>query len=534
METIIIKNISLPYKADPTEALRIARGRVEKYLGRGAAIKESINRRSVDARKKNDIRFIYSVAVQVEGIPNAQKLQKMDGALLEKAEPIPSQRGSEKLLAPPVIVGMGPCGMFAALVLAKAGYAPIVIERGKGIRERQKDVELFMNEGRLDIESNIQFGAGGAGTFSDGKLMTRINDPMCRFVLEQFVELGAPEEILVNAKPHIGTDNLVRVVDNAESMIRSLGGKVLYSTRFIETIEKDSRVVGIKTNNGDIPCGALILATGHSARDTYSYLIKEGFEVTAKDFSVGVRIEHLREDINKAMYGDADISLLSNAEYTLSHREGKRGVYTFCMCPGGTVIAAASEEGGVVVNGMSSYARDLENSNSAVAVSVLKEDYGSTPMGAIELQRRIERAAFTLGGGDYSVPVQTVGDFLASRSGSEPSRIKPSYMNGRAYKCADLTLGLPTHVSDMLRVGIRKFETKIKGFSVSDALLSGYETRTSAPVRINRGDELTVVGRDNLYPAGEGAGYAGGITSAAVDGVRIAHKIISRYAAVLE
>lgn len=529
MYTVIVRNISLPYKASEKEAIEIAEGRIRKQLGKGSVISSEINRRSVDARKKNDIRFIYSVAVKTERLPTKDKLEKMDAAILEEAVSIPSDHGSREMNGRPVIVGMGPCGMFAAIVLAKAGYAPIVIERGKCVKERQLDVNKFMEEKILDTESNIQFGAGGAGTFSDGKLMTRINDPMCRYVLEEFVSLGAPEAILVNAKPHIGTDNLLKVVDNAQKLIEGLGGEVYYQTAFLEVIEKNGEVVGVKTNRGEIPCGALILAVGHSARDTYEYLIKKGFEVTAKDFSVGVRIEHLREDINRAMYGDADLSILSNAEYTLSHREGKRGVYTFCMCPGGTVIAAASEKEGVVVNGMSAYARDLENSNSAVAVSVLKEDYGNTPMGAISYQRRIERAAYDLGGGDYSVPVQTVGDFLSGKQGTEPKRIMPSYMNGKAYKCADLSLGLPVFVTDMLKKGLYQFDKRISGFASRDAVLSGYETRTSSPVRINRSEMLLASGYTNLYPCGEGAGYAGGITSAAVDGVRVAHKIISEY-----
>lgn len=528
MYTLVIRNISLPYKVSEKEAVAIAEIRVKKYLGRTSVWGSEINRRSVDARKKNDIRFIYSVAVKTDVKPTEDMLIKMDAALLEEAVSIPCS-GNSTMQGRPLIVGMGPCGMFAAIVLAKAGYAPIVIERGKCVAERQIDVNRFMEKRILDPQSNIQFGAGGAGTFSDGKLMTRINDPICRYVLEEFVNLGAPESILTNAKPHIGTDNLLKVVDNAEKLIECLGGEVHYSTAFLETIEKNGEVIGVKTDRGQISCGALILAVGHSARDTYEYLIKSGFEVTAKDFSVGVRIEHLRNDINRAMYGDADLSILSNAEYTLSHREGKRGVYTFCMCPGGTVIAAASEKDGVVVNGMSSYARDLENSNSAVAVSVLKEDYGNTPMGAIEYQRKIEKAAFDLGGGDYSVPLQTVGDFLNGRSGTEPRRIKPSYMNGKAYKCADLTLGLPSFVTDMLKKGLYQFDKRIAGFAASDALLSGYETRTSAPVRINRGETLVASGSSNIYPCGEGAGYAGGITSAAVDGVRVAHRIISEY-----
>ncbi len=531
MSKITVKNISLPYKTDPREAIETAKRRVKKYMGT-APRTGVISRRSVDARKKNDIRFLYSVTLETDSVPTKDDLFCMDASVLEEAAQMPVQ-GSEKMEGRPLIVGMGPCGMFCALVLARMGYAPIVIERGKNIKERQRDVERFVNEKVLDTNSNIQFGAGGAGTFSDGKLMTRINDPLCRYVLETFKELGAPESILVNAKPHIGTDNLVKVVDNGEKEIIKYGGEVHYSTCFIECIEKNGVITGVRTNKGDIPCGALIMAVGHSSRDTYEYLIKKGFTVIPKDFSVGVRIEHLREDINRAMYGDADLSILGNAEYTLSHKEGNRGVYTFCMCPGGSVVAAASEQGGVVVNGMSSYARDLKNSNSAVAVSVLKEDYGATPMGAIEFQRKMERAAYTLGGGDYSAPVECVGDFLDTFKGTEPSVVMPSYMNGKGVSCADLSLGMPKGVRDMLALGIEKFDKKIKGFASPAAVLSGYETRTSAPVRISRDEELHAIGYKNLYPCGEGAGYAGGITSAAVDGVRVAQRIISRYKALI-
>ncbi|MBR5615940.1 MAG: hypothetical protein IKW66_03880, partial [Clostridia bacterium] len=379
------------------------------------------------------------------------------------------------------------------------------------------------------------FGAGGAGTFSDGKLITRINDARCGYVLERLHEFGAPDEILTKAKPHIGTDILRDVVDRTLSRIAQCGGDVHYRTKLENLCENADGSLTAKTNRGDFVCGALVLALGHSARDTYRMLISHQFAIEPKPMSIGVRIEHLQADIDRALYGDyAGHAALGPAEYALSDTKGARGVYTFCMCPGGQVVAAASEIGGVVVNGMSHYARDGKNANCAVAVSVGVGDYepmeNNLALGAIEYQRTIEKAAFALGGGDYSAPIQTVGDFMAGIAKTEPSRIMPSYRNGVYVRVADVSRALPTYVTEGLRYGLSSFDRKIAGFAVSDAVLSAPETRTSAPVRILRDEQGRALGHERIYPCGEGAGYAGGITSAAVDGIKIALSVMAQYA----
>ena len=525
MSEIIIRNIKLPYKTPSSEAVGRAISAVKK-IGCRVSFAE-VCKRSVDAREKNNILFVYSVYLRLENKPDEGKLAAIDGQLLTD-DKVEVEIGNIKTDKPPVVVGFGPAGMFAGLRLAENGYKPVIIERGKGVAERKADVDLFFTKRILNGNSNVQFGAGGAGTFSDGKLVTRINDPLCKSVLCDLVRFGAPEEILWQAKPHIGTDLLMRVVDNIEKYITKKGGRVLYNTR-MTGIKKTGDGGVVYTTEGEIDASAVILAIGHSSRDTHTYLINNNYTVLPKDFSCGVRIEHLCRDIDTAMYGGGDISILGHGEYTLSHREGSRGVYTFCMCPGGEVVASSSEEGGVVVNGMSNYKRDGMNSNCAVAVSVLKEDFGHDPMKAIEFQRNLERNAFRMGGGDYSVPCQTVGDFLSGRKGSVPTLVKPTYMNGNAWRTADLREGLPSFISDMLSVGIRKFNNRIKGFSADHAILSGYETRTSSPVRILRNELMVSPDNDILYPSGEGAGYAGGITSAAVDGIRSALAVMKRF-----
>jgi len=442
--------------------------------------------------------------------------------------------GCETMQARPLVVGMGPAGMFCALILAENGYKPIIIDRGDSVADRVASLERFYSEHILDTESNIQFGAGGAGTFSDGKLLTRINDPKCAYVLETLVKFGAPEEITVKAKPHVGTDVLRTVVDNVLSHIEKLGGEVIYRCKLTGIRERGDGLVEALTSKGSILASSVVLALGHSARDTYHTLIESQFDIIPKPISVGVRIEHKRSFIEEALYGRfAGEPALGAAEYALSDTRGERGVYTFCMCPGGEVVAAASEEGGVVVNGMSHFARDGENSNSAVAVSVRVEDYeavdGSLALGAIEFQRSIERRAFAAGGGGYAVPVQTVGDFMNKRSGSEPSSVFPTYMGGNNFKVASMEDVLPSFVCDSLRYGLASFDKKIKGFASDPALLSGAETRTSSPLRILRGEDMRAIGKRSIYPCGEGAGYAGGITSAAVDGVKVAMAIASRF-----
>ena len=529
---LIISGISLSPDTDEKEACKLAADELKRAGLNPARIRFTIYKCSVDARKKKDIKLVYSVAARFDApmgisIPSGKKY-KISAI---SAEEIDIRFGKEQSDYRPLVVGMGPAGLFCALLLAENGYAPIIIDRGDAVAERLKAYEKFCEFGILDTESNIQFGAGGAGTFSDGKLLTRINDPKITYVLRRFCDFGAPEDILTAAKPHIGTDLLLGTVDNMLREIERLGGQALYRTRLDGISERADGSVCAHTSRGDINCSSVVIATGHSARDTYKMLLDSGYMIEAKSFSVGVRIEHLREDIDKALYGDmAGHPRLGKGEYHLSDTvSGDRGVYTFCMCPGGEIVAAASEEGGVVVNGMSRRARDGRNSNSAIAVSVRKTDFDGTPMGAIEFQRSIERNAFVRGGGDYYAPIQTVGDFLGGKSGSEPTRVLPTYRDGRV-RTADMNDVLPEFVCRELKIGIRSFDKKINGFASDSAILTGAETRTSAPVRIMRNEELVAVGRRSVYPCGEGAGYAGGITSAAIDGIRIALKIMERFA----
>ena len=492
-----------------------------------------IYKKSIDARKKNDIKLVYSVAVECESADefDAELLKTFSFSEI-KDDKITVNFGSSDMNGRPLIVGMGPAGMFCALYLAEHGYRPILIERGDDVDTRLTKKEEFYRTHILDTESNIQFGAGGAGTFSDGKLVTRVNDPLCGYVLKMMHELGAPSEVLYKAKPHVGTDKLLSVVKEADKRIRERGGDIYYRTR-LDDIHFDSfgRVRSVTVNkNETISCGCLVLCLGHSARDTYFMLMKKDLCMIPKPFSVGVRIEHLREDIDRALYGDyAFHPALGPAEYNLSHNTKSRGVYTFCMCPGGEVVAAASEENTVVVNGMSNYARDGVNSNCAVAVSVFESDYGASIESAIDFQRKLEKTAFIQGGGGYSVPVTTVGDFFAKTRSSAPTRVKPTYMNGENYRPTDFSSFMPDFIYQSLRDGIAAFDKKIKGFGVPHALLSAFETRTSAPLRILRDEGRCALGHDNLYPCGEGAGYAGGITSAALDGIKTAISIIEKY-----
>ena len=527
----IVSGISLSPDIDEAEACSLAASELKRAGVSPARLRFNIYKRSVDARKKNDIRIVYSVAARFD-TPRAVRVPKGNKYRIApiENEQLEIVKGHEKMSAPPMVVGMGPAGLFAALLLAENGYAPVIIDRGDCIEQRSKKYEAFSKLGILDTESNIQFGAGGAGTFSDGKLLTRINDAKIGYVLRRFCDFGAPEEILTAAKPHIGTDLLLGIVDRMLCEIEKLGGKVMYRTRFDGLRELPDGNIAVNTTRGEMICSSVLIATGHSARDTYEMLLESGFAIEAKSFSVGVRIEHLREDIDRALYGDmAGHFRLGKGEYHLSDTTSGRGVYTFCMCPGGEIVAAASEEGGVVVNGMSKNARDGRNSNSAVAVSVTKNDYDGTPMGAIEFQRSIERAAFTEGGSDYCAPIMTVGDLLSGKSGSEPTRVLPTYRDG-AVRVADMNKIFPSFITDELKRGLMSFDRKLCGFASSDAVLSGAETRTSAPVRILRGEDMRAFGKGRIYPCGEGAGYAGGITSAAIDGIRVALKIMEQFA----
>ena len=510
----------------------MAKHRLLKFFAKNSIGELTIYKTSIDARKKENILFVYSVSAKIHGNqkPNESALAK-EGIVFMQEDEMTVEFGSTPMTDRPVIAGFGPCGIFCALLLAKYGYRPIVIERGSSVKQRTADVESFFKTGILNPESNIQFGAGGAGTFSDGKLVTRINDPKCGFVLSELHRFGAPEEILYKAKPHVGTDYLKKVVENAEKEIVRLGGEVLFNTKLEDVRIYDGKVVAVKTNKGELPCSVLVLALGHSARDTFSMLSSRAIAMIPKSFSVGVRVEHLQEDIDVALYGkSAGHPNLPKGEYNLSCHNGDRGVYTFCMCPGGQVVAAASEIGGVVTNGMSNFLRDGKNANSAVAVSVNPSDYGDRVDLAIDFQRNLEISAYRAAKNSYAAPCQTMGDFLGKTKNSMPSRIFPTYRDGNV-TMSDMDEVLPAFVSESLRFGFMNFDKKLKGFAVNDAVLTGVETRTSSPIRIPRNEEYLAYGFSNLYPCGEGAGYAGGITSAAVDGIKCALSIMKKYKA---
>lgn len=529
MKRLVVNNIKRPFDADEREFIEEAKLRVKRAGLNSRDFSFKLHKRSIDARHRDNIMSVCSVLAETEAnIRFSDERFGKYGISEAASDEIVFPKGEKRLSGRPLVVGLGPAGIFCALLLAENGYAPIVIERGSCVEERAKAVEDFYRGEALDVNTNIQFGAGGAGTFSDGKLVTRISDEKCAFVLRTLHKFGAPDEILYKAKPHIGTDILRKVVSNASARIEELGGEIRYNTRLT-----DIEGLRAKTDSGEIDSGVIVLALGHSARDTYDMLLGRDFVIEPKPFSVGVRIEHLQADIDKALFGKyAGHPMLGVGEYNLADTTGERGVYTFCMCPGGEVVAAASEEGGVVVNGMSRFARDGKNANSAVAVSVRAEDFGGSVRGAIEFQRNIERAAFRAGGSDYSVPVETFGDFISGKAISEPKRIMPTYMGGERFKIAELGALLPRFITSELKRGITGFERRIEGFSAPDAVLSGFETRTSAPLRIMRGEDMCAIGREGIYPCGEGAGYAGGITSAAVDGIKTALAIMSKYAPI--
>ena len=533
--TIVFNNIKLPFDASVQEAFSVAKKKL-RALGLNCKTSEMyVYKRSIDARNKKSIFFVYSIAVKcaVSGI-DASNLSKHGAVLVTDGEN-KFITGTTPMEAPPIIVGSGPAGMYAGLVLAEMGYAPIILERGSCIKERISAVNKFNITHVLDKDTNIQFGAGGAGTFSDGKLVTRTNDSLSSYVLERLIEFGAQEDIKYVAKPHVGTDVLAKVVDNILDRIIALGGKVMYNTKMIDFEADGGHVKSVITDKGKLHAGALILAIGHSARDTYQTLINKNMAIECKDFSVGMRIEHLACDIDKSLYGDfAGHPLLGHAEYNLSHNTKVRGVYTFCMCPGGEVVAATSEDGGTVVNGMSYSKRDGQNSNCAVVCSVFKSDYGATPEKAIEFQRNIEHRAFIAGGGEYRAPIITIGDFLNDKCVADPTVITPTYMSGNNVALASPKHYLPDFVTESIKTALMSFDNKIDGFARKEAILTGAETRTSAPIRILRNNDTKLaLGFNNLYPAGEGAGYAGGITSAAIDGLKCAIALMSEFKPII-
>ena len=479
-----------------------------------------VYKKSIDARNRDEIFLVYTVAFPLFILPK-RSIKGID--VVEVVSYDDLFVTSKKIDCRPLVVGFGPSGMFCALALAKAGLNPIVIERGADVDTRALKVDAYWKGGTLDTQTNVQFGEGGAGTFSDGKLLTRISDKMCSFVLSEFVRFGAPEEIMYLAKPHIGTDNLRKVVKNIRQEIIRLGGTVRFGETLV-SVETDlsGNVISATLENGEqIECGSLFLCIGHSARDTVKNLMKCGVQIEPKPFSVGVRIEHLQKDIDTSLYGSfAGAPSLGVSQYSLSRKYGTRAVYSFCMCPGGVVVASASDNGQIVTNGMSYYARDGVNANSAIAVSVDLSDYGSNVDGAISFQENIEKKAYSIAGNDGAAPIQLLGDFLNGVAVNEPSRILPTY-TGKT-KVANAHSIFPSFITENICAGICDFENDIKGFSCSTAVLTFPETRTSSPVKIPRDNNYTALGFSNMYPCGEGAGYAGGITSAAVDGLRAA------------
>lgn len=526
-----LTDLRLPLPQGPAHAREELAAAAAQRLGLPAAdiLELAIVRRSLDARKKNAALFLYSLDVR---LADEARVLANAGGTASGVAPAPQEdyrfpvQAPEGLAARPVVVGAGPCGLFAALALAQAGFAPLLLERGPAIEARAKSVDAFWAGGALDPEGNVQFGEGGAGAFSDGKLTTQIKERRgrCRKVLREFVRCGAPEDILWQNKPHVGTDRLRGVVAGLRAEIIRLGGQVRFGARVDGLLLAQGRVTGLRLAGGEeIPAALVILAVGHSARDTFAMLLEAGARLEQKPFAMGCRIEHPQALIDRAQLGAlAGHPALGPADYKLAHQAANgRGVYTFCMCPGGRVIASASEPGGVVTNGMSLHARADENANSALLASVGLEDMGGAhPLAGVEFQRRWERLAFELGGSDYRAPVQTLGDFLSGRASARLGKVAASHQPG--VTPADLHRCLPGPVAQAMAEGAQAFERKLRGFASAEAVLTGVETRSSSPVRMLRGPDMQSVSLPGLFPAGEGAGYAGGIVSSAVDGLRVA------------
>jgi len=526
---------------------------------KSALRKVQVLHRAVDARRKNNIELLYHVTAEVDLPQSVSRsiLKKPGISIFVPAQPEAPQLGETSMKERPVIIGAGPAGLTAALELAKYGYRPVVIERGRTVEKRVADVDRFWRTGRFDPVSNVQFGMGGAGTFSDGKLTTRVNDPVMADILQAFVKAGAPQEILTEHKPHVGTDKLRAMVQGLAAEIERCGGEIRCETQAVDFLVKDKQLTGLLLNNGTVlPAETVILACGHSARDTYKALASIGVGMEAKAFAIGVRVEHPQPLIDKAQYGDfAGHPRLSVADYALVYHteDRKRVAYSFCMCPGGQVVAAASEEGGVVVNGMSLYQRDSGIANSALVVNVTPDDFGMDPLAGVSFQRKYEAMAFAAGGKNYKAPAQSVQSFL---QGTQPTlrdaqkylkevamqnkatgpagqaekpfaATMPSYRPG-VTECA-LESILPNYVTNTLKQGIQYFGRRIRGFDGPSGILTGVETRTSAPLRIVRGADFQSVTHEGLFPCGEGCGYAGGIMSAALDGYHVARAIMKRY-----
>lgn len=509
-EEEIVKEACKKYKLDYKE--------IEKYI---------IYKKSIDARNKEDIFYNYTIDVKYTG-----KKEYSNIKIVNKENFDIKINVKRKSTARPVIIGAGPAGLFCALILVNNGIKPIIIEQGKKVEDRKKDIDIFLKTGILNPNSNVQFGEGGAGTFSDGKLTTGVNNSFCRTVLNEFVKFGAPNQIMYVSKPHIGTDNLINIVANIRKYIEEHGGEFLFESKVIDLEIQDNKLKSIIYQNSTreilkINTDTAVFAIGHSARDTFEKLYEKGLSMEKKNFSVGVRIEHKQEMINKSQYGEKTNLKLPPAEYKLAyHGNNDRSCYTFCMCPGGSVIASSSNFGEIVTNGMSKFARDGENANSALLVNITPEDFkGNSPLEGIYFQKDLEEKAFKLGGKNYFAPIQRVGDFLENKKTTKLGNVKPTYKPG--VTLSNLQEILPLFIIETLKEGLLDFDKKIKGFADSDSILTGIETRSSSPVRIVR-DDNCMSNIKGIYPAGEGAGYAGGIMTAAVDGIRCAIEILEK------
>jgi uncharacterized protein len=495
-----------------------------------ALVSYSVFRRGQDARKRPHILFVYTVDVEVKNekaVLAKVRHDKHIGMAPDTAYHFVAQAPAN-LSKRPVVIGLGPAGIFAGLILAQMGFRPLILERGKAVRERTQDTWGLWRKRKLDPESNVQFGEGGAGTFSDGKLYSQIKDPKHygRKVIDEFIKAGAPPEIAYVSKPHIGTFRLVGMVEKMRATIESLGGEIRFQSRVADITREHDAITGVTLANGEhLACDHVVLAVGHSARDTFEMLYERGVYIEAKPFSIGFRIEHPQHLIDQCRFGEtAGHPELGAADYKLVHHASNgRAVYSFCMCPGGTVVAATSEIGRVVTNGMSQYSRNERNANSGMVVNVNPEDFPGGPLAGIAFQRHWESRAFELGGGNYNAPAQLVGDFLAQRPSTQLGSVLPSYTPG--VTLGDLSTALPEYVITAMREALPEFDKQIKGFAMHDAVLTGVETRTSSPIRIKRGDDYQSLNTRGLYPTGEGAGYAGGILSAAIDGIKVAEAL---------
>ncbi len=522
---VIIQNIALPVGTDTVHAVDTALKKAG--IGNNMILRTGIYKASLDARKRNDIKTVFSVWAELCD-PKAEQEVCSRHSFCVSADISPFEPQITGKVIPReriAVCGFGPAGIFAALLLAEAGYRPIVFERGADCDRRVAAVENFHKNRIFSPQTNVQFGEGGAGTFSDGKLTTRIKDPLCRYAASRLCEMGAPEEILTSAKPHIGTDKLRDVVKALRRRITELGGEVRFDSCVTDIGIKNGKVGSVTVNGGEIPVSALVLAIGHSARDTFEMLLSRGIILEPKPFAVGARIEHTARSVDFSLYGEyAGSPLLPAGEYQLSYTKNGRGVYTFCMCPGGYVIPSQSEEDTIVTNGMSEYARNGENSNSALVVSVSCDDYGRGALDGMYFQQSIEREAFKAAGCTYAAPASSVGAFMEKRGGLKDISVTPSYACG-VVEC-DLDSIFPSYVTDMMRTGLQVFSHRMKCFGDPGAVLTAPETRTSSPVRILRGEDMCSPSAYGLYPCGEGAGYAGGIMSAAVDGIKQACAIM--------